>query len=256
MPTQVSIEVDQRGLAIRGTAYLPDAARTKRCPTVLMLHGFTGTRIESGFTFVRLARHLATRGIAAVTFDFLHSGESDGSFEKMLATGELADTLRMAEWVAGQPFVDRTRIGLHGFSLGGLLASCAAGRLKLFRALSLAAPTTPQNLAANVTKRADATGKIIFSSHLLHPRFVDDLLTLDPLADVTKIPRPTLLIQGTADTAVAPAVSQKYVDAMNKAGVPLEYRAIADADHAFANPLWQQQLITLASDFFARTLVT
>jgi dienelactone hydrolase len=252
MPTQSPIQIEHRGMTIRGTTYLPDLHG--RRPTVLFLHSFAGHRIEGGFAFVRVARHLASRGIAAVTFDFLHSGESDGSFEQMLASGELADAQRMAEWVAGQPFVDRTRVGLLGFSLGGLLAACLNARVNMFRSLALIAPTTPQNLVGNVLKRADATGKITIGAHTLNPQFTDDVLKFDPLADVIKHPRPTLLVQGTGDTAVAPAVSQRYADAMNKAGVPVTHQLVADADHNFGNPLWQKQLIGHVGDFFAKTL--
>ena len=46
--------------------YKPAADR--RYPTVLLLHGFTGQRTESGFLFVRLARAMNRRGMAAVTF--------------------------------------------------------------------------------------------------------------------------------------------------------------------------------------------
>ena len=249
---QSPIQLEHRGMMIRGTAYLPDAPG--RRPTVLMLHSFAGNRIEGGFAFVRIARNLASRGIAAVTFDFLHSGESDGSFGQMLASGELADAQRMAEWVAGQPFVDRTRVGLYGFSLGGLLASCLNARVKMFRALALTAPTTPQNLVSNVLKRADAAGKITIGAHFLHPRFTEDVLKFDPLADAVKNPRPTLVIQGTGDTAVAPAVSQLYVDAMKKVGMPVTHQLVADADHNFGHPLWQKQLITHVGEFFAGTL--
>ena len=38
-----------------------------------------------------VARELTKRGLAAVTFDFLNSGESDGSFDQALVTQEVAD---------------------------------------------------------------------------------------------------------------------------------------------------------------------
>jgi len=252
MPTQTPIQLEHRGMTMRGMAYLP--IQTGRRPTVLFLHSFAGNRIEAGFGFVRLARSLNALGIAAVTFDYLHSGESDGSFEQMLASGELADAQRMAEFVAGQPFVDRTRVGLLGFSLGGLLASCLNARVKMFRSLALIAPTTSQNLVTNVLKRADASGKITIGAHTLHPKFTDDVLKFDPLADVVKNPRPTLVVQGTGDPAVAPAVSQLYVDAMKKAGLPVTHHLVADADHTFGHPLWQKQLIAHVTEFFASTL--
>lgn len=257
---QHAIEVDQQGMTIRGMVYRPDAPG--RHPSVLLLHGFTGQRIESTFAFVQIARSLASRGIAAVTFDFRHSGESDGSFDQMLVSGELADAMRMTEWLQGQPFADRSRLGLLGFSLGGLLAGCAVARSSAFRALALMAPTTPQNLVGNVCKRPDncPTGKplpnepLIVGPFKLHDRFVEDVLALDPLTDCVKNPRPTLLVQGTGDKAVPPEVSRMFVDRMRSANIDVDHRLLEDADHGFSTPAARTQLIAAVSTFFAAKL--
>ena len=248
--TQHAIEVDHAGQTIRGMAYTP--ARQGRHPAMLMLHGFTGQRMENGFLFTRLARALNQAGIATVTFDFLNSGESDGAFEFMLPSQELADALRMTEWLARQPFVDRSRMGLLGFSLGGMLASCVTARSELYRWLVLLAPTTEQNIGRHAQREGrcvlpgaahDANPSIQFGPHCLHPDFFDDLKHLDSLADCVKRPRPTLLVQGTADQAVPPTVSQQFVDAMLKAGVPIDTHLIEGADHPFAHPSWRASLI-------------
>ena len=249
---QHAIEVDHNGQTIRGMVYRP--AKEARHPTVLMLHGFTGQRIENGFLFVRLARALAGAGIAAVTFDFLNSGESDGVFEEMLVTQELADALRMTQWLAHQPFVDRSRLSLLGFSLGGLLASCVTARTDVYRALMLLAPTTEQNLGRHAQREGrcelpstTGSGKsagesIQFGPHCLHPAFFDDLKKLNSVGDCVKNPRPTLLVQGTEDQAVPPAVSAHFIDAMRKAAVPVDVHLIEGADHAFTHPKWRANL--------------
>lgn len=251
---QYAIEVDHHGQTIRGMSYVPEGRG--RFATMLLMHGFTGQRIESGFLFVRLARALAERGVAAVTFDFLNSGESDGSFEQMLVTQELADAMRMTRWLAGQPFADRSRLGLLGFSLGGLLAGCVVGRTEVYKALVLLAPTTEKNLSRHAQREAscelapdapaapdEAPRSVQLGPHCLHPRFFDDLLTLDSVGDCIKHPRPTLLIQGTADTAVPPEVSHQFTDAMRRAAVPVDTHPIAGADHGFNHPQWRAELI-------------
>lgn len=255
MPQQ-PLEVDRHGQVIRGCVYLPDAAG-KRVPAVLLLHGFTGNRIEAGFAFVQAARSLASRGIAAVTFDFLNSGESDGSFDQMLVSGELADALRMTEWLQGQPFVDRSRLGILGFSLGGLLASCVAARSSAFRALALWAPSTAENLSNNVCKRSNdcPTGEpVIVGAYAMHKDFLKDLSQFDAVKDVTKRPRPTLLVQGTGDKAVTPAVSQKFVDAMKSASVPVDHHLIQDADHGFSTPATRKELIGVTTEWLVKQL--
>jgi len=253
MPQQ-AFELDHHGQTLRGMTYRP--AKEGRSPTVVMLHGFTGQRIENGFLFVRLARALSAAGIAAVTFDFLGSGESDGTFDEMLVTKELADAMRVTEWVQRQSFVDRAKLGLLGFSLGGLLASCVTARTEIYKSLALVAPTTEQNISRHAKREGKSEAcSVLFGPHCLHPKFFDDVATLDSVRDVVKHPRPTLIVQGTADTAVPPAVSQKFCDAMKKAVVPCETKLIEGADHPFAHPSWRKQLVDAVTAFFKKTLV-
>jgi hypothetical protein len=220
---------------------------------VLLMHGFTGNRIETGFLFVRLARALSERNIAAVTFDFLNSGESDGSFDRMLATQELADAQRMTHWLLGQPFADRTRLGVLGFSLGGLLASCLTARTDAYKARVLLAPTTSENIRRHATPRDDDEPNT-FGAHRLHPRFFDDVMSLDAVADAARNAMPTLLVQGTGDKAVPVEVSNEFVDAMRAAGAQVDHELIDDADHAFARPAWRDRLTACVVDWVAATL--
>jgi len=241
-------------MTLRGTCYRP--AREGRHPCVVFLHGFTGMRIEAGFLFVRMARLLAQQGVAAVTFDFMHSGESDGSFDQMLVSGEIADALHVFAWAQGQPFVDRARVGVLGFSLGGLVASCLMGRVPQCKAAALLAPTTVNNLCRHATKSSPhgEKGQVVLGPHVLHPRFFEDLRTLNPLDELAKSPRPTLVVQGTGDTAVPPAVSEEYVQALRARSAPLTYHSIDGADHVFSSPTWQKQLFAAVTQWAVATL--
>lgn len=240
MRQQQFIEVDHQGQTIRGVAYLPAAAG--RRPAVLMLHGFTGQRTESGFMFVQLGRALADAGVAAVAFDFINSGESDGSFEKMLVTRELADAMRMSRWLSGQPFVDRQRMGMIGFSLGGMLAACVSGRFDGYRAMALIAPTTAANMARHA--RNVAVGqRVAIGPHVMQPAFFEDMLRLDPVADITRRPLPTLIMQGQEDTAVPPEVSAEFAAALESAGQPATVELVPDAGHTFGTPETRSRLI-------------
>jgi dipeptidyl aminopeptidase/acylaminoacyl peptidase len=70
----------------------------------------------------------------------------------------------------------------------------------------------------------------------------EDTMSLDPLADIAKRPRPTLIVQGTGDTAVTPQVSGEYVDALRQAGVNPQVMLIDDAGHTFNHPDHRRQL--------------
>lgn len=252
---QQNFALEHRGMTLRGTTWRP--AVDGRVPTVLLLHGFTGHRIETGFMFVQLARAFVRRGIAAVTFDFLHSGESDGSFDQMLVTGELDDALRMTQWLQHQPFADRSRLGLLGISLGGMLAACVSARAEGYKALTLLCPTDVDNLMFNVCKRnqgCPANTPIVIGPYTLHPDFDRDINTLAPVQDVARKSRPTLVVHGTGDTTVPHDVGQRYVDALRQAGIPVTLHHIPGADHGFSAPAWREDLLRTVVEWNAATL--
>jgi len=252
---QQPVELERDGQTLRGMTYRPDTAGgSRRVPCVVLLHGFTGSRAEAGFLFVKLARALNARGIGAVCFDFMHSGESDGSFDQMLVSGEIADAMRITEWLGGVSWVDRSRLGLLGFSLGGLVAACTVARTRLYRSLVLLAPTTSENLARHADATQAGHAPVVVGPHTLHPRFSEDLATIQPEADVVLHPRPTLLVQGDADTAVPPEVSDAFVAAMRRADVPLTTHPIAGANHTFNTPGHQREVIATVGDFLRQTL--
>ena len=252
MPRQIPVETDRDGMTLRGTAYLPDGSR--RHPAALLLHGLAGDRMETGFLFVRLGRALATAGIAAVSFDFLHSGESDGRFEQMTVESEIADAMTLSRWLIGQPFADRSRLGLVGFSLGGLVAGCVTGQTDLYSAVTLIAPTTVENLARHMENERGPDGRVLLGAHILGKDFFEGLPDIDPLDGIATHPRPTLIVQGGADETVKPDVSGAFADVMQQANVPCRTHTIAGAGHTFGRPDHQRQLIEAVSEFLADQL--
>lgn len=250
---QQPFDIERADLTIRGMCYRPDGHH--RVPTVVMLHGFAGHRMEAGGLFVQIGRALAQHDVAAIAFDFLHCGDSDGSSEQMLVTGQIADATRVTEWVQGQPFVDRSRLGLLGFSLGGLVAACLMPRTDAYRALALLAPTTVRNMCRFSGERETCPdGRPNVGAFELHPQFFTDLQSLDPLAGLARRPVPTLLVHGTGDDTVPPEESTQYGETIERHGGSVQRVMIEDADHGFAKPRWREPLLNATSEFFADTL--
>jgi ketosteroid isomerase-like protein/dienelactone hydrolase len=89
----------------------------------------------------RYARELARRGIAALTFDFRHWGESGGAERQLeVPADKIADIRAAAAFLATRPEIDATRIGGLGVcaSAGYMAAAVAAD--PLFRAVAFVAP--------------------------------------------------------------------------------------------------------------------
>lgn len=248
---QQAFEIKTSAGTIRGMAYRAEGSG--RLPTVMMCHGFTGNRIESGFLFVRLGRALAGAGVHAVSFDFLNSGESDGSFERMRVSEEIRDAVAVAHWLEGQPFVDRSRLAGLGFSLGGLVVAGAHRRRGGFAALALLAPTTAENLQ-RVAGESGGGEPVAVGPYELPPAFFEDLAQCDTTSDAASPVVPTLLAQGTADEAVPVDVSAKYAHAIEAAGGTVQRVTVEGAGHTFGEPTHQRRVVEAVASFFRENL--
>ena len=120
------VECTSRGATLRGMMHIPNQCQGPM-PFVILFHGFCDDRNEINFVHTELSRRLCQEGIASVRFDFAGSGESDGRFEDMTVSGEVADGLAILDYVRGLDFVDKSRVAIHGLSMGGCVASMVAG---------------------------------------------------------------------------------------------------------------------------------
>ena len=245
--------VDHDAMRIVGTNYLPDSDGP--FPTLVMLHGLGANRIEFNEIFRLLGRYLAGRSYAVVTFDFRHSKDSDGELPDMLPSYELADALFMTQWVLDQPFVDRSRMGLLGISLAGLIACCTVAKTDAYKALVLFNPTTGPNLLRVIGGPNHVSGTPYhYGDNALHPQFDKDLLALDPLADVLNFRGSTLLVAGGKDQVVPAAISQQFVDARRAANLPITHELIPDGNHSFTTPELKAKLFSIVADWLDENL--
>ncbi|HUT52715.1 MAG TPA: alpha/beta fold hydrolase [bacterium] len=74
-----------------------------------------------------LEDHLASLGVATLCFNFRGVGGSQGEWDEM--RGEVDDVLGALTWLAKRPELDAGRIGLAGYSFGGLMAAYACARI-------------------------------------------------------------------------------------------------------------------------------
>ena len=96
-------------------------------PAVLLLHGFASQKDEVGNMYKNLARGLAEHGIASLRIDFAGSGQSKQTFLDLTYPGMVADARAALEWLLKRPTIDKSHVGVQGFSLGSTLAATLAG---------------------------------------------------------------------------------------------------------------------------------
>ena len=120
--------IDESGLTVTGKLYRPlTATEDNPAPGVLLLHGMNNDKDTEGPAALELAR----KGIVALAIDAISHGDSDRLVDILgYFTGSLITTLggnASYQWLKELPFVDATRTGLVGHSMGaGTVAAIAA----------------------------------------------------------------------------------------------------------------------------------
>lgn len=257
---QQPLQVHHDGVVTRGTIYLPDAQGPSPgapgVPGVMLLHGLGADHVEMFGLFALLATNLVYRGFAVITPDLRFSSKHDRDPSKILPTDWLTDALAMTDWLQRQPFVDPNRLGLLGISLGGLTACCTVGRTPAYRALALLNPTTPHNLLRPLMLPDYKAGDSLYYGDMTCcPQFATDILSLDPLSDCLKNPRPTLLVASVRDTIVPVQVSWQFVAAMKVHGIPVTHVIEPEGNHSFTSTELQQKLFDHVGAFFQASLI-
>lgn len=253
------VECKSRGLTLRGMMHIPDGHDGK-VPFVILFHGFCDDRNEINFVHTELSRRLCAAGIASVRFDFAGSGESDGRFEDMTVSGEVADGQAILDFVKGLDFVDTRRIALHGLSMGGCVASMVAGlRNEDVCALSLwcPAPDVVYNLRDKTLCGVDVSdmeerGCADYEGLKVGLAFYRDALTLDPFAVAAKFTKRVNLVHGDEDVTASIQCSRRYKEIY---GDRAAFLTVHGAEHRFKSFAFRKARMDSAMAFLTRELL-
>lgn len=259
----------ENGIVIRGIVNTPDDFdENKKYPTVIIFHGFGGDR-NGGVGFrIKHANYLTDRGYVVVRFDFSGSGESDGDFYDMTVSREQKELEMIHDFTKIKYFVDKDRLYWIGHSLGGVLSSLMAYKLKP-RAMVLLAPASDMNNKdyLKVMAKTVFEGEIKNAKKLennksyeemiakiedadiggakIHKNFLIDFIKKDIYGSAEKYEGKVLIIRGTEDSLVFRDSNEKlqksYKDAI--------YEEIEGADHSFTNEDHRKYLYEMSYKF-------
>ena len=123
--------ITKDGLTLAGWLIKPDSSGT-RSPAIIICHGLGANKSD----FTDLAVFLAQRGYLVLAFDFRAHGDSEGS-RTSLGFHEKKDVHAALLYLSSRSDVDKGRIGIFGFSLGGSTAILSAAETRNFRAIAV-----------------------------------------------------------------------------------------------------------------------
>ena len=238
--------IDSRGVQIPITIEVPDEAGATPVPLVVLVHGHGGSKEENG-GFTELAAMLAANGIASVRMDFPGCGESTEPFTQNNVTNMLQDISASLRFTLAEFNVDRDRIGILGYSMGGRLAMLAAD--PQYAAMVLWAPVAdngPRPMFPYFGGRDDYYDMRSLAvendfvvvrtewgaEHHLGKQWFYDMEQTAPLYTISSYEGPLLILHGDEDTAVLPSNGEAALAAAT-ASKDARLDIVQDADHGF-----------------------
>ncbi len=232
--------IGSRDVQIPVTFTLPAASADEPVPLVVLAHGHGGSREEGG-GFVQLAAKLAELGMASIRMDFPGCGDSTEPFTNNNLSNMLQDLKAARSFAETHAGIDVSRVGLHGYSMGGRLAALLSELDPSYKAMSLWAPAVANgSMRENVSlggedvyqllrKEAEESGSVTYTTAYgqelsLGLRWFTDIEESRPLDALAKYKGPLLVLYGDQDTAVPAAISESAINAATASSDVVEHR--------------------------------
>ena len=212
---------------------------------VILCHGFTGTKVESGRLFVSTARALQKAGLDALRFDFMGSGDSSGEFYEISPNTQIRDALDVLAWARRR----YRKVALLGLSFGGGTVICAAFQARRRPDALLTWSSVPGfrwwceegSLPRNVAKNPMIPGD----------RFFVDRPKVDIPEAYVALDIPRLQIQGDNDL---PNFRERFASYCPRNDPLVRHLVIPGADHVFNDWTHRRRVIAESVRWLKRHL--
>lgn len=133
---EIRLQLDNGEYLVPAVLSLPADDRAAAVPAVLMLHGTASHKDEVGQLYRRLAQALAARGVASIRIDFAGNGDSPVDGLHYSLASACRDAELALSTLGARDDVDAGRLGILGFSQGGLIAQLVVARDPRLKAMA------------------------------------------------------------------------------------------------------------------------
>jgi dipeptidyl-peptidase-4 len=194
--------------------------------------------------------HLVQKGYIVACVDGRGTGYKGAKFKKVtymnLGKYEIEDQIAAAKWLGNQSYIDKSRIGMFGWSFGGYMTSLAMTKgADVFKAGIAVAPVTNWRYYDSVyTERFLRTPQ----------ENPDGYDKNSPTEYANLLKGKFLLIHGTADDNVHFQNSMEFSEALIQNKKQFEFMAYPDKNHGIYGGQTRPQLYQKMTDFILENL--
>lgn len=222
------------GLEIPALLYRP--AKSNQAGLVYP-HG--GPTDQYGYLWDIFAQYLVAKGYTYLAPNFRGSTGYGVTYEHAnynnWGIGDTQDVLYGADFLAGLPGVDRSRIGIFGGSYGGYMVACCLSRDDQYRFACGVSKFGDAHLYSSWAQCERRTRK--YTEMQIGNPAANRQVYLDgsPIYQTADIHKPVLILHGLDDDVVPPQASEEWVEALQREGKIFEYKTYAGEPHGFQN---------------------
>jgi len=227
--------------------YPPDFVAGKKYPLVLQIHGWPQYASQEAFDtdYPGLTQLLAAHGYLVLEPNYRGSDNMGNAFETAIvgdsAAGPSADVMAGVAAVEKLGIVDTSRVGVSGWSYGGLLTAWLIGHHSWRAAMAGAAPTDlPVDYAIGSYNVLDRYfyGRSLWDSRSAQQMYVEQ----SPITYAWNVTTPTLIMSSVYDTVVPVTHSYELYHALKSRGVPVEFVAYPSSEHFPTDPVTSEDI--------------
>ena len=258
-PAKLSkFQLDRAGFDIESRVLLPPGFdESKVYPMVLEIHGGPNGVFMDAFS--TLHQVLATAGYIVLAVNPRGSSTYGGDFTMAVLNDwggeDYLDIMQAVDEMVSKPYVDESRLGVHGYSYGGYMTSWTVGHTDRFKAAVVGAPCIDLSSMAGTSDIGISFGEKQWGGR--RDVVFDEMMKRSPITYAPQVNTPVLLLHGETDYRCPIGQSEQYFVSLKRLGKEVEFVRFPGGAHGFRNsghPKMRKEYLQRVLDWFNRYL--